>query len=112
MEIKAKFKSQQDIIERANFKSRKVWVITEDNPEYPQTIEVELQKDNVGKLEGVTPGTELTMQINIRGREWTKPETGVVSVFNSLVCWKVEIGALAPAPVEETKVPDTSDLPF
>ncbi len=97
MEIQAKFKSQQEIVERGNFKSRKVWVTTEDNPDYPQTIEIEVQQAKVDMFNNIAPGAPVTLHLNLRGREWTNPE-GKTSVFNSLVCWKVEASGQAAQP--------------
>jgi len=117
MEIKAKYESQQDIIERGSFKSRKVWVVTEDNPDYPQTIEIEVQQTKVDMFNGITPGAPVTLHLNLRGRRWTNPE-GKTSVFNSLVCWKVEADAshVASSPSTPVKpapeVDAIDDLPF
>ena len=109
MELVGKFKKKLEIVERGNFKSRKVWIVTEDNPQYPQTVELETQQDKVGMFDNVAEGAPVKCYINLRGREWTSPE-GKTSVFNSLVCWKVEAlpGSATQAPVEQ----GTSDLPF
>lgn len=108
MEIKAKFKSQQDVIERSNFKSRKVWVITEDNPDYPQTIEVEVQQEKVDLFSNLQQGTPLTLHCNLRGREWTNTE-GVTKVFNSIVCWKLDG---KPVAAKDDLAPGNDPLPF
>jgi hypothetical protein len=88
MEIKCKFKQQNDVVERGTFKSRKVWVIDDENADYPQTIEVEVAQDKVNLFNNFRPGQPLTVSINLRGREWTNPQ-GEVKVFNTLQCWKV-----------------------
>ena len=88
MEIKCKFKQQNDVVERGTFKSRKVWVIDDENADYPQTIEVEVAQDKVNLFNNFRPGQPLTLSINLRGREWTNPQ-GEVKVFNTLQCWKV-----------------------
>jgi len=90
MEIKCKFKQQNDVVERANFKSRKVWVITEDDSKYPQTIEVEVAQDKIDLFNTCRPGQPLTLSINLRGREWTNPQ-GETKVFNTLQCWKFDV---------------------
>jgi len=114
--IKAVLKKVHPVIERGNFKSQKVWVTTHDNPEYPQTIEIELQQAKCGSMDGISIGAPLTLHLNLRGREWTGTD-GVTKVFNSLVCWKVEANGTAPAAVDPLKqeakpVEDTSSLPF
>lgn len=88
MELKCKFKQQNDVVERGTFKSRKVWVIDDENADYPQTIEVEVAQDKVNLFSDFRPGQPLTLSINLRGREWTNPQ-GEVKVFNTLQCWKV-----------------------
>ena len=117
MELIAKLKTVHDIIERGNFKSRKVWVTTEDNPQYPQTVEVEVAQEKTGLFDNITPGSEVKLYINLRGREWTSPE-GKTSVFNTLSVWKVEVlsraGYLEPIDTLEAPMrPDEiDDLPF
>jgi len=91
MEIKCKFKQQNDVVERGTFKSRKVWVITEDDTKYPQTIEVEVAQDKIDLFNTCRPGQPLTVSINLRGREWTDPKTDVTKVFNTLQCWKFDV---------------------
>lgn len=88
MELKCKFKQQNDVVERGTFKSRKVWVIDDENADYPQTIEVEVAQDKVNLFNDCRPGQPLTLSINLRGREWTNPQ-GEVKVFNTLQCWKM-----------------------
>jgi hypothetical protein len=122
MELIGKLKKVNNIVERGEFKTRKVWFTTEWDSKYPQTVEVEVQQDKVNLFLTTPLDSEIKLYINLRGREWTKPETQVTSVFNSLVCWKMEVlkeGNNGPskdggvpldvAPVEE---PDISDLPF
>lgn len=88
MEIKCKFKQQNEIAERGSFRSRKVWVVTEENPDYPQTIEVEVSQDKVNLFDGYRQGQPMTLSINLRGREWTN-DAGKTFVFNTLQCWKI-----------------------
>jgi single-strand DNA-binding protein len=88
MEIKAILKALQPIVERGDFKSRKVWLTVPDE-KYPQVIEVEVQQSKVDMFDNIAVGAPVLCHINLRGREWTDPQ-GVVKVFNSLVCWRVE----------------------
>lgn len=120
MEIQGTLKQLQPVIERGEFKSRKVWVTTTDNPEYPQTIELEVSGKNLGIFDNVSIGANVTCSINLRGREWTDPQ-GVTKVFNTLQCWKVQAsGSQAARPVPESQqgfaqdveLPDAGLLPF
>ena len=56
MEIQATLKKVLPVTERSNFKSQKFWVEYAENPQYPQTIEMELQQDKCGTLDGVAIG--------------------------------------------------------
>lgn len=119
MELIGKLKAIQPIIERGEFKSRKIWVTTEDNPQYPQTIEIEVSQAKVDMFNGISIGAPVKMYLNLRGREWTGTD-GVTKVFNSIVCWKVEAlpggQVAAPATASQqgfTQEPEPiDDLPF
>jgi len=82
MELKATVKKVLSTVDRGTFKSRKVWLVVDEDLKYPQTIEVELQQDKCEMFK-VTEGSTITAHLNLRGREWTKKETGVVGVINS-----------------------------
>lgn len=70
-----------------DFKKRTVHVKTDE--QYPQTLELEFTQGNVSLLDDLAPGRKVKIEINLKGREWINPE-GVVSVFNTLVGWKIE----------------------
>jgi len=110
MEIVAKLKALQPVVEKGSFKSRKVWAVVPDE-KYPQTLEFELHQDKVDLFENVGIDSEVKFYLNLRGREWTGTD-GVTKVFNSFVCWKVDIlstQGTAPAPA----LPDANEvLPF
>ena len=106
MELKGILKQINPVVERGNFKSRKVWLTTEADSKYPQTIEVELQQDKVDLLASVAIGSDVNLHLNLRGNFWTNKETGKESVFNSLVCWKVDgVAYTKPAEAEATTAP-------
>jgi len=113
MELIAKFKKQLEIVERSNFKSRKVWVVTEDNPQYPQTVELETSGDKCGLFDNIAEGAPVKVYVNLRGREWTGTDN-VTKVFNTLQAWKVEAlpGAEKATPVKAAEPDEISDLPF
>ena len=113
MEIVAQLKSLQPVVEKGTFKSRKVWAVLPDE-KYIQTLEFELHQDKVDILNGVAPGSEVKFYLNLRGREWTGTD-GVVKVFNSFVCWKVDVLTVEPltTKVFTPSLPkDDGDLPF
>jgi single-strand DNA-binding protein len=103
----------------AQFKKREVVITTAE--QYPQQISIECHQDKVSLLDGLSEGQEVTIGINIRGREWTSPQ-GEVRFFNTIVGWKVDKASQAPAP-SQPSAPKTApalapladgedDLPF
>jgi hypothetical protein len=58
---------------------------------YPQKVLLQLTQDNVNILDAFNVGDQLEVFINIRGREWAKPETGEIKYFNSLEVWRINI---------------------
>jgi translation initiation factor IF-3 len=70
-----------------DFKTRSVHVKTEE--QYPQILDIQFNQGNVTLLDNLVTGQRVKIDINLKGREWTNAE-GVVSVFNSLVGWKIE----------------------
>jgi len=69
------------------FKKREVVVVTQE--QYPQPIMVEFTQDKTGLLDAFNQGDMVTIQINIRGREWTSPQ-GDTKYFVSLNGWRIE----------------------
>ena len=70
-----------------DFKTRSLHGKTDE--QYPQVLEFQFNQGNVTLLDSVAPGQKLRIDFNLKGREWTNAE-GVISVFNSLVAWKIE----------------------
>jgi len=111
MEIVAKLKALQPVVEKGSFKSRKVWAVVPDE-KYPQTLEFELHQDKVDLFENVGIDSEVKFYLNLRGREWTGTD-GVTKVFNSFVCWKVDVLSKVDGTSPEPALPDANEgLPF
>lgn len=68
------------------FRKRELVLTTKE--EYPQDILIEFVQDKVDVLDNFSIGEEVTISINIRGREWIDPE-GVAKYFNSIQGWKI-----------------------
>jgi len=71
----------------ATFKKRTA-VITTD-AQYPQHIEVEFKQDKCDLLNNYEAGQEVSIYINILGREWVSPQ-GETKYFNSIEGWRIE----------------------
>ena len=126
-QLKKKFETQNIT---ASFQKREFVITTQE--QYPQDILIELTQDKTGLLNQFKEGDLVSVDINIRGREWINPE-GEAKYFNTLQAWKIwkkEEGTQSapgvptppssPTPptnsVPETPVyngnPEDDDLPF
>jgi len=87
------------------FKKRE-FVIAENSGTYVQYISIQLTGDRCSLLDSVEVGQEITVHINLKGREWESP-TGEIKYFNSIEAWKID-GITKNEEVTE----DKTDLPF
>lgn len=95
------------VIVSDKFKKREVWLETDRETNYPQTLNIQLNQDNADKF-NLQEGQEAELEINLRGRTWTGND-GVEKCFNSIECWKWEaVGTVSQAPTEE----NDDNLPF
>jgi hypothetical protein len=103
------------------FKKREI-VLTDNSSQYPQHVSFQLTQDKVDLANGVNVGEEVTVNFNLRGREWTSPKDGQVRYFNSLDIWKLEQESASMAPPANQAPPvteesfmdagESDDLPF
>ena len=110
MELTGKVKVvSADIQVTASFKKRELVITTDD--QYPQHILIEFAQDKCEYLDKIKVGSEVKVNINVRGREWINPQ-GEAKYFNQLSGWKIE--TLQGAPTIEPVVQDNAadDLPF
>jgi hypothetical protein len=100
---------------------KREFVIETTGETYPQKVLIQLTQENVNILDGFNEGDQIEVFINIRGREWAKPETGEIKYFNSLDAWRInKVGnqqTQAPTPPRTAddlinKAADDDDLPF
>ena len=66
----------------SGFKKREMVVIVDDG-KYPQEINLEFVQDKIGLLDNLSPGQEVTVTFDIRGREYNG------RYYNNLQGWKV-----------------------
>ena len=95
-----------------SFKKRELILTTEADTNYPQSILIEFVQDKTDLLNGLKVGQNVTVKINLQGREWTNPQ-GEVKYFNSLKGWLIEKAEVVPEAkgVAMTEMPE-GDLPF
>lgn len=94
------------------FKKRELVITT--NEQYPQSLLIEFTQNNTSLLDSYSVNDAVTVQINIRGREWTPPQGGEVKYFVSLNGWRIEkMGAPAAgnAPMQDIPAPAAADAP-
>jgi single-stranded DNA-binding protein len=88
MDIKGTIKVIKDIQQVSDkFQKREFVILTED--QYPQTICVELQGNNVDIIDAYSVGESVIVDINLRGRLWTNPQ-GEDKYFNTIVAWRIQ----------------------
>ena len=126
MEVQGKIKviGETQTFGSNGFRKREAVITTEE--QYPQSIMVEFVQDKCDLLNSYSPGQDVKISINLRGREWVNPQ-GETKYFNSIQGWRIENlqsatkGAPAMPPVapaeafqEATNLntEDHDDLPF
>lgn len=88
MEIQAKVKEvNQTQIVSNNFQKRELVIVT--NEQYPQTLLVEFHQDKCSLLDNVWAGKDITVSVNINGKEWVSP-AGEKKYFTTLRGWKIQ----------------------
>lgn len=71
----------------SGFQKREVVILTDE--QYPQPIAVDFLQANVDLADHHAVDSQVTIHINLRGREWTSPQ-GEVKYFNSIIGWRIE----------------------
>jgi hypothetical protein len=89
------------------FRKRTAHIEVKDG-EYSQVLEIQFTQDKCDLLNTVAVGQLVTVDINLRGREWTGND-GVLKVFNTLEGWRVTSEA---APTTAAPIDEADDLPF
>lgn len=115
MELKGKIykiRTEQQVTD--SFKKREFVLNTDLETDYPQFIQLEFVQDKCEILDKYKVGDIITVQINIRGRNW-QPQEGEEKTFNTLQAWRIEKDEQQQ---EQTTTPPTNaeaeddDLPF
>ena len=92
MELKGKVKVVFETTQVSDKFSKRDVVLTEGDGMYPQDILIQFTQDKCALLDGIKIGDDITVQINLRGREWTSPQ-GEVKYFNTIEGWRVDKSA-------------------
>ena len=108
MEVNGKVKAigQTETVGAKGFQKRLIAVETME--QYPQVLGIEFVQDKTSLLDAVNVGDNVTIGINLRGREWENPQ-GEIKYFNTLGGWKVTVNEKTQSNEPE---PSGNDLPF
>lgn len=78
----------QSITVSPTYEKRELVVKTDE--QYPQLISIEFGQGKCNdKLDGLMVGEDVTVGINLRGREWINPQ-GEAKYFNSISGWSIK----------------------
>lgn len=89
MKITAKLLQVDDTTQiSSSFKKREFVVEYSENPKFTEYLKFELIQDKCDLINSFTPGQEMDIEFNLKGRKWTDPK-GNVKYFNSLQAWKL-----------------------
>lgn len=112
MEISGKIKkiNETQTVGSSSFQKRELIVVT--NEQYPQMLLIEFIQDKCDLLNNYNIDDEVTVSINLRGREWIN-SNGQAKYFNTLQGWRI-MGAnqLTTPPPIPVSMPNDKDLPF
>lgn len=112
MEISGKIKkiNETQTVGASSFQKRELVLVT--NEQYPQMLLIEFIQDKCDLLNNYNIDDEVTVSINLRGREWINSD-GQAKYFNTFQGWRImgENQLTTPPPIP-VSMPNDKDLPF
>ena len=88
MKLTGKIVQIQETIELSNnFRVRSLILTTDD--QYPQVHEIQFTKEKTYILDDYKEGDQVSIDINLRGREWKSPK-GDIKYFTSITGSRIE----------------------
>ena len=81
------------------FKKREFVLTTEVDTTYPQHLQMQLTQDKCDILDSLNVGDMITVNFNLRGREWNGPQG--IKYFNTLDALKIDLvpGSMRAQPI-------------
>jgi hypothetical protein len=109
-EIKGKIEKIFDV-QVISDKFSKLELVVQTDDKYPQSVPIQFTNANIAKLSGVKVGDAVTVQYNVRGKEYQG------RYFVSLDGWQIAVNSSNNTPVIESaghaKIEDDlDDMPF
>lgn len=88
----------------SGFQKKELVLLTSEA--YPQPINIEFLSEAIDRLDNYKVGDQVTVHLNLRGREWSSPQ-GEVKYFNSITGWKIEnAGSVEAISTNHTATPE------
>lgn len=97
--------------------TKREFVVEVEDGKYPQQILFQFTGDRCSNLDENGEGDEVSIEFNLRGREWTSPK-GEIKYFNSLDVWRMTTtkksseGETASPPTDGGRHDGDEDIPF
>lgn len=70
-------------------KFKKLEFVVETAEQYPQRLQLQFTQDKVELMKFYKVGSNVDVNVNIKGREWANPQTGELRYFMSLDAWSI-----------------------
>lgn len=111
LELKGRVKQLFPQETKGTFTFKNIWITTDGDTQYPQTIEIQVSGQKLNLLDNLKVGQDATFHVNLRGREYNG------KIYHSFSAWKVEASTIVAAdvvamPGEQNSDTLGSDLPF
>ena len=112
MNVTGKLKLKYDTQKVSEKFSKRDFVLSTDlATPYPQHVSFQITQDKCDLLDKFNEGDELTVQFNLRGREWNGQQG--IKYFNTLEAWRIDkVSDGVPVQNAPTNTSDNDDLPF
>ena len=92
MKIQGQIKAIMPIKETATFRSIEFVVTDSTNAQYLQHLPIQVTQGKCSLLDGFNVGDEVSVEVNLNGREWQDANTLQMKYFLSLNAWKISKG--------------------
>lgn len=104
MEYTGTVKKVMDAVRITEKFRKREFVVCDASDKYPQTILFELANDRCEQMDNIKEGDKVTVEFNLKGREWTNPK-GEVKYFNVLGAFKVTLAKTGEGKSEVRQAP-------
>jgi len=109
-----KIKDTKQVTER--FRVREFVLALREDSDYPQLVLFQLIGNRCDKLNDFRVNDQVSVEFDVRGREWTSPK-GEVRYFNSLDVWEIQSEGAQAFPADEMPFgdpppPSDDEMPF